>query len=102
MNLLEETLKALDNANKSPEHVLWVGLKDVRTDWNNFTQIAICVNYDDGYGAQEIADDLVIVGDNWWLERMEYDGSEWWEFKEKPSIPCNLDSERIEKEIHKK
>ena len=29
----------------------------------------------------------VAVGDNWWLERAEYDGSEWWEFKTIPKEP---------------
>ena len=29
--------------------------------------------------------DLLIVGDDWWLERHEYDGAEWWEFK---TLPC--------------
>lgn len=27
----------------------------------------------------------MVVGDDWWLERHEYDGSEWWEFKRLPS-----------------
>ena len=31
-----------------------------------------------------MAEDLVVVGDNWWIERRDYDGSEWWEYKEKP------------------
>ena len=34
----------------------------------------------------QVADDLVVVGDSWWLERHEYDGSEWWEYKEKPKL----------------
>lgn len=40
--------------------------------------------YDSGYGKSEVAEDLVIVGDGWWLERNEYDGAEWWEYKETP------------------
>ena len=43
--------------------------------------------YDDGYGETEVKDDLQIVGANWWLERHEYDGSEWWEFKSLPTQP---------------
>lgn len=30
---------------------------------------------------------LKIVGDNWWLERHEYDGAEWFEFKTLPQKP---------------
>jgi len=42
------------------------------------------VNYNSGFGGQEIAKDLVVVGTGWWMERHEYDGSEWWEFKAPP------------------
>ena len=31
--------------------------------------------------------DLLIVGKDFWLERVEYDGSEWWEFKTMPREP---------------
>lgn len=37
------------------------------------------------HGAQHVATDLVLVGDDWWIERCEYDGSEWWEFKTIPT-----------------
>lgn len=37
-----------------------------------------------GYGAAHVPTDLAIVGKGWWLERGEYDGSEWWNFKETP------------------
>ena len=42
-------------------------------------------DYDDGYGAQHLFG-LVLFKDNTWLERAEYDGSEWWEHR-KP-ITC--------------
>lgn len=35
-------------------------------------------NYDSGYGSQELYGTIVFT-DNSWLERGEYDGSEWWE-----------------------
>lgn len=46
-------------------------------------------DYDESYGATEVADDLIIAGENWWLERHEYDGAEWFEFKEMPLKPEN-------------
>lgn len=46
----------------------------------NFEQVAKKTNYGSGF----VATDLVVVGKNWWLERGEYDGSEWWEYKESP------------------
>ena len=54
--------------------------------WKEFEALAN-VEYDESYGAQEVADDLLVVGDDWWLERHEYDGSEWWEFKKIPEVP---------------
>lgn len=38
-------------------------------------------------GTEEVATDLLVVGDGWWLERHEYDGSEWWEHKALPAKP---------------
>lgn len=42
------------------------------------------IQNDEGYGAPEVATDLLVVGADFWLERCEYDGSEWWEFKQMP------------------
>ena len=35
-------------------------------------------SYDNGYGMQYLHG-IVMLNDNSWLERREYDGSEWWE-----------------------
>lgn len=87
MELLSETLQALDDYGKSNKDVKWVGSADGKyiISWNAFEKIAVRLEYNNGFGGQEIASDLVIVGKNWWLERSEYDGSEAWEFKAKPS-----------------
>jgi hypothetical protein len=42
--------------------------------------------YDDGYGSQEVYG-FVIFDDNSWLERGEYDGSEWWVHQKTPVLP---------------
>ena len=42
--------------------------------------------YDNGYGILELSG-LVWFDDNSWLERREYGGSEWWEYKQYPEIP---------------
>ena len=79
MNLLSETKKVLKVYDKNPSDVKWIGsLSYGYFDWEYFSKIAN-IDYDDGFGGQEVASDLKIVGDNWWLERHEYDGSEWWE-----------------------
>jgi hypothetical protein len=89
MNLLSETVDALSNSGKSRSDVRWIGSTNYGYfDWGYFVKIAD-VEYNDGYGAAEVARDLVIVGDDWWLERKEYDGSEWWTFKKLPIKPQN-------------
>lgn len=96
MNLLEETVRSMSNEGLTPNDVKWIGARDgeYAITWKQFEIIAN-VNYDASYGSAEVAEDLVVVGSDWWLERHEYDGSEWWEFKKLPTkkdnaIPFNL------------
>lgn len=83
-NLLEETVNVLSKFEKSTSDVRWIGGKGFIGDWADFESIAN-FEYDNGYGGNEIDSTLKIVGDDWWLERGEYDGSEWWEFKILPN-----------------
>lgn len=86
-NLLQETLNAIAAGGKTPADVRWVGSFDGRytITWAEFEQLAD-IEYDSGYGGQEIANDLVVVGDDWWLTRSEYDGSECWAINTKPLL----------------
>lgn len=86
MNLLQETINSLKINNKLPTNVLWIGNNNVWFTWLEFSKIAD-VEYDNGYGSPEVAIDLMVVGDGWWLEREEYDGSEWWSYKKLPQKP---------------
>lgn len=88
MNLLEETKEILENNNKKLEDILWIGSSKNFVDVNEFIKIAD-VEYDNGYGAPQVAENLLVVGVDWWLERHEYDGSEWWEYKSIPVKPNN-------------
>ena len=45
--------------------------------------------YNEGYGTQQIFG-TVWVENGAWLERAEYDCSEWWTFKQTPVIPDHL------------
>lgn len=85
-NLLKETLEALKSNNKTENDIKWVGSPKCYFTWEEFKKVAD-IEYDSGYGGQEVATDLLIVGEDWWLERHEYDGSEWWEFKSHPQKP---------------
>jgi hypothetical protein len=45
--------------------------------------------YRSGYGAQNLFG-TVWLKNGKWLDRGEYDGSEWWELREMPAIPLVL------------
>ena len=81
MNLLKETIEKLRKHNKEPKDVLYCGTPDFGYfTWEDFEKVAD-IEYDEGFGGQRVAEDLIIVGNGFWLERHEYDGSEWWEYK---------------------
>ena len=89
-NLLDETLENLDEHGKTKHDVLFVQTKNATGSWEDFEKIA-SFEYDCGFGGQEVESSLVIVGHDWWIERGEYDGSEWWEFKTSPIKNTNLE-----------
>lgn len=94
MNLLEETKNILKQNGKEPKDVLWVGDTTLWFSWEYFISIADR-RYDSGFGKREILAELLVVGNNWWLERHEYAGSEWWEYKSlpiKPSKEYNIET----------
>lgn len=87
-NLLKETEQELINNGKSLEDICWVGTKSVKLDLDGEgIKRALDINYNSGYGLNEISLEFMVCGNNWWLERHEYDGSEWWEYKEQPVMP---------------
>jgi hypothetical protein len=45
--------------------------------------------YDHSFGGQRLFG-LIWFTDGSWMERGEYDGSEWWEYKKMPRIPEEL------------
>lgn len=86
VNLLKETIGVLNENGKNPANVLWVGDTTLHFSWKDFEKMADR-EYDGGFGGAEVLRKLLIVGDDWWLERHEYDGSEWWEYKSLPVKP---------------
>lgn len=105
-NLLKETSATLRHFNKSPEDVLavmipargtnWCDETDQYLDklpaatatWTEFAKLAKDVDYDDGYGLEEIVTDLtILLRDNTWFTRWEYDGSEGWQYHCPPTMP---------------
>lgn len=93
INLLEETIQCLEENGKSENDVFWVAVEYdksgnplYKSTWEDFKEAAN-FEYDNGYGGARIPDNLIVVGKDFWLERHEYDGAEWWEFKTMPKEP---------------
>lgn len=90
VNLWEETIIALSINGHSWEDVIYVCGDDFSISKQNFESVAKETDYDNGYGLQQIASDLMLIGDNWWYVRKEYDGKEWWEHITKPTPNSKL------------
>jgi hypothetical protein len=87
-NLLEETRSLIEEYGHTPADIVFIGSAESghRCSWAQF-EILANREYDDGFGAQEVAMDLEIwFGDGASMRRGEYDGSEWWDYSG-PLIP---------------
>ena len=86
-NLYTELLEVLKIIDKTVDDIVWIGSKDgTLVIPKSELKDVFDVDYDDGFGVQKIASDLVVVGYDWWLERDEYDGSENWDYKSIPIL----------------
>ena len=90
MNLWKETINKLESNRKSFDDVMIICGNDFQITKDNFERIAKKTDYDNGYGGQEVAHDLKIIGDGFTMIRNEYDGSEWWEFISNEGIPKKI------------
>jgi hypothetical protein len=72
------------------DYILKVGY--TQQEWNSFLE-QLNFEYDDGFGTQFLYG--IIWYDNTWSERCEYDGSEWWEYREYPEIDASIGSVTI-------
>ncbi|MDB4286332.1 hypothetical protein N9933_03430 [bacterium] len=57
-------------------------------DYDKFKS-AINFSYNSVYGRQELRG-MIWFNDGTWAERVEYNGTEWWEYREVPQIPNEL------------
>lgn len=104
-NLYEETLGILKENGKTENDVIWFGRLFQGYDFYNYEncdiieyprekfKVFLNFEYDSGFGGQEVDEYLYVVGDNWWLERHEYDGAEWWEYKTLPTRPTKVSND---------
>ena len=87
INFLQETLHHMDFYNQSFATVSAIFGSAFQVTIEDFKVFAD-VDYDDGFGAQEMPTDIVILyNDGSWSERTEYDGSEGWSYKKTPTPP---------------
>ena len=94
MNLLTETRENIEQSGHTPSQIIFIGSERSghSCTFKEYEKLAD-IEYHDGYGAQEVATDLIIVfsdGSKMW--RGEYDGSEGWEY----STPFKTPLERNE------
>ena len=98
-NLLEETIKAIENSKHSVEDIHHVIVKNkensffnksqeaVAITWEDFCEVAKYFNYYSGYGSEVVwLGCKVVFNDHSFLERRSYDGSEWWSYIEIPNL----------------
>lgn len=85
-NLLIQTKEILESHQKTLNDIIWFGSSN-GVELIGDLEKALNFNYDSGFGSQEVYKDLILVGIDFWLERHEYDGSEWWEYKTLPKRP---------------
>ena len=87
MNAKQELLEELETHNKTIDNIVAI-IVTYEPDCKHVRKIKsleeLDFNYYNGYGGQEL-DGYVLLDDQDWLERHEYDGSEWWEYKKYPS-----------------
>ena len=91
MNLLKETLDDIKESGHVINDIIYIGAEESGfcCEWDEYEIIAD-IEYDDGFGSQEIASDLIIVfsdGSKMW--RHEYDGSEHWAYSKPFKMPSD-------------
>ena len=95
-NLYKETMAELELFGKTINDIEWVGIEpDTEIPLATFIDIADN-EYDSDYGTPEVNSGLIVVGKDWWLERNEYDGAEWWDFKALPKRPSKIEEVKRE------
>ena len=92
VNLLRETIELLERHGKKLSDIEFIrgvnppSYKTInhKVDEGTLNEI-LDLDYDADYGIENINLNLQLVGKDFWLERREYDGSEWWEYRTMPT-----------------
>lgn len=81
VNYAEETLRFLKRYNYTIDDIDWIGTDDFIIPIHEFFDIARKTIYNASFGRPETPGDIIIVmKDDSWFDRFEYDGAEGWEY----------------------
>ena len=72
--------KILEIYGKTIADIEYIGSSETKINTNKALELMKGTNYDNDFGGQEIADNLMIKGNGFIMTRGEYDGSEWWDY----------------------
>lgn len=90
--LLAETLRVIERSGHAVSDIVFIGSEESghSCSWDEFCVLAD-VEYNHGYGTQQVAMDLIIVfSDGQRLWRDSADGKEWWNYCVPFEIPTEL------------
>ena len=94
-NLMRETEEKLADNGYGWNDIASIQAGDIGMSVEHFKKLSDNY-YDNGYGVQIVASDLVIIMKNGtWFRRREYDGSEWWEYLKSPKIAERIDNDQF-------
>ena len=79
-NLYDETVEVLESHDKTIDDIEYIGSSETKINTNKALELMKETNYDNDFGGQEIADNLMIKGNGFIMTRGAYDGSEWWDY----------------------
>ena len=81
----DELLITLTKINKTLDDIDYLAIKLNSIEVTDISQFdRLDTRYYNSYGGQEVFG-IVVFKDSSWLERGEYDGAEWWEYKKTPT-----------------
>ena len=99
MNIIYELDEEINASGHTPHDIKWLALNygsyktpyirlkptEGLEGYNQAVELYSLIDYNDGFGSQELGG-IIVFNDGSWLDRREYDGSEWWEFQQTPKI----------------
>lgn len=90
MTLYETLTNCLSSNGLSFKDVSWIGNTDYEITLENFCEIAKITPDDKFFGSDSIPTDLLVVGANFWIERVETTNHYIWEYKSIPQKPKKI------------